>query len=109
MLLLTGKLIVLSVLIFFCNEAESKEYYIIATTGSKDVCPMQPCTTLSNFAANLSKDHDSDNITVLNFLTGNHSLNVNLSIVNTKYYVPIRLSVQLSLNARNLHIFLSLL
>ena len=87
MLLLTGKLIVLSVLIFFCNEAESKEYYIIATTGSEDVCPMQPCTTLSNFAANLSKDHDSDNITVLNFLSGNHSLNVNLSIVNTSSFI----------------------
>ena len=89
MLLLTGKLIILSVLIFFCNKVESKEYYniIIATTGSEDVCPMQPCTTLSNFAANLSKDHDSDNVTVLNFLTGNHSLNVNLSIVNTNSFI----------------------
>ena len=73
-------------LIFFCNEANNKEYYIITTT--EDVCPMQPCTTLSNIATNnFSEVLASDNVTVLNFLAGNHSLSVNLSIVNTNSFI----------------------
>ena len=80
------KLLAFSLLISLsCNKSNCEEYYITAT--AEDVCPMQPCTTLSNFTRSLQHHDLQDNITALNFFPGNHSLLVSLSIVHTDIFI----------------------
>ena len=80
MSLLTLSLLVLCSL----NQAASEVYYI--TANSADLCTMQPCLTLSQFAANSS--HSLHSNTTLVFLPGTHHLsNVNLTLSNVDNFV----------------------
>ena len=64
--------------------AASEVYYI--TANSSDLCTMQPCLTLTQFAANLSRYLHSDNTTLV-FLPGTHHLsNVNLTLTNVENF-----------------------
>lgn len=88
LLLAAEKVLVFFLLIIIslsCNKCNCEEYYITAT--AEDVCPMQPCTTLSHFTSSLQDYDPPDNITVLNFLPGNHSLHIGLSIVNMDIFI----------------------
>ena len=60
------------------NQTASEVYYI--TAKSADPCTVQPCLTLSQFAANLS--HSLHSNTTLVFLPGTHHLNLTLSNVD---------------------------
>ena len=79
-------LTLLTLSLVFCslNQAASDVYYII--TNSTDQCTMQPCLTLSQFAANSS--HSLHSNTTLVFLPGTHHLsNVNLTLSNVENFV----------------------
>ena len=72
----------LTLWLIFCslNQAAQSEVYYIKTT-STDLCTVQPCLTLSQFAANLSRYLHSN--TTLVFLPGTHYLSkVNLTLSN---------------------------
>ena len=80
MSLLTLSLIILCSL----NQAASEVYYI--TTNSADLCIMQPCLTLSQFAAISS--HSLHSNTTLVFFPGTHHLsNVNLILSSMDNFV----------------------
>ena len=71
----------LTLLVILCslNQAASEVYYI--TTKTSDHCTMQPCLTLSQFAANLSHY-------LLFFLPGTHYLSkVNLTLTNVENFM----------------------
>ena len=77
---------ILTPLLVFCslNQAAGEVYYII--TNSVDLCTMQPCLTLSQFAANSS--HFLNSNTTLVFLCGTHYLNaVNLTLASVDKFV----------------------
>ena len=76
----------LSLSLIFCslNQAASEVYYITIT--STDLCTVQPCRTLSQFAANSS--HYLHSNTTLVFLPGTHFLStVNLTLSNVDNFV----------------------
>ena len=76
----------LSLSLIFCslNQAASEVYYITIT--STDLCTVQPCRTLSQFAANSS--HYLHSNTTLVFLPGTHYLStVNLTLSNVDNFV----------------------
>ena len=78
------RLVTLSLILCSLNQAASEVYYI--TTNSTDLCTMQPCLTLSQFAANSS--HSLHSNTTLVFLPGIHHLSkVNLTFSNTDNFV----------------------
>ena len=80
MSLLTLSLLVLCSL----NQAASEVYYITANSAAP--CTVQPCLTLSQFAANSS--HSLHSNTTLVFLPGTHHLsNVNLTLSNVDNFV----------------------
>ena len=75
-------LLTLSLVLCCLNQAASEVYYII----SADLCTMQPCLTLSQFAANSS--HSLYSNATLVFLPGTHRLsNVNLTLSNADNFV----------------------
>ena len=77
--LLTPLLVICSL-----NQAAGEVYYI--TINSTDLCTVQPCLTLSQFAANLSLYIHSN--TTLVFLPGTHYLSsVNLTLSNVDNFV----------------------
>ena len=72
--------------LFFCSQLVTGEVYHIVTSSS-DLCPVQPCLTLSQFAANYSNtsnhsDNLNSNTTTLKFQPGNHTLQVKLKLSN---------------------------
>ena len=70
-------LLTLSLILCSVNQAAGEVYYI--TTNSTDPCVIQPCPTLSQFAANSSYYLHSN--TTLVFLPGTHYLSkVNLTL-----------------------------
>ena len=70
-------LLTISLILCSVNQAAGEVYYI--TTNSTDLCTIQPCLTLSQFAANSSYYHHSN--TMLVFLPGTHYLiKVNLTL-----------------------------
>ena len=66
------------------KQTNSEVQYIIR--NSTDVCSMQPCLTLSQFAANSSHYHLHSNTTLI-FLPGTHYLNVKLEISNQNSFM----------------------
>ena len=67
------------------NQAASEVYYIVTGT-STGLCIVQPCLTLSQFAADLS--HYLHSNTTLIFLPGTHYLStVNLTLSNVDNFV----------------------
>ena len=74
----------LLVVLYARSQAASEVYYI--TTNSTDSCTMQPCLTLSQFAANSS--HYLHFNTTLVFLPGTHYLSkVSLTLTNVDEFV----------------------
>ena len=75
-----GVLTVYIAVFLLCSlkQTNSKVYHI--TTNSMDLCTVQPCLTLSQFAANSS--HYLHTNTTLVFFPGTHYLNVKLTISN---------------------------
>ena len=73
-LTLTMVLLALSSLTF----GETLHVKLISTNAS---CPTHPCHTLSWYAQDLGQYTNDSNLT-LQFLPGNHTLNVNLTITN---------------------------
>ena len=66
------------------NQVASEVYYI--TTNSTDICPVQPCLTLPQFAANSS--HYLYSNTTLVFLPGTHYLSTeNLTLSNVDNFI----------------------
>ena len=53
----------------------------VRPTSTKTSCPAHPCQTLSEYALNPGKYFNDSNLT-LQFLPGNHTLDVNLAITN---------------------------
>ena len=77
-------LLTLSIIFYSSNLVASEVYYI--TTTSTDLCTVQPCLTLLQFAANL--DHYLHSNTTLVFFTGTHKLStVNLTLSNVDNFV----------------------
>ena len=75
----------LTLLAVFCSLtlAASEVYYI--TTNSSDLCTVQPCLTLSQYATN-SSHYFQSNATLV-FLPGTHHLrNVNLTLSNVENF-----------------------
>ena len=81
-----GSFCLLALLLTICSlkQAASEVYYI--TTDTTDLCTMQPCLTLSQFAAN-SHDYLRSNTTLV-FLPGTHYLStVNLTLSDVDNFV----------------------
>ena len=77
-------LLTLSLVLCSLNQAASEVYYIITT--STDLCTVQPCLTLSQFAANSS--HYLHSNTTLVFFPGTHYLStVNLTLSNVENFI----------------------
>ena len=70
-------------LIHFCDQAAAMVYHI--TPPESDLYHIQPCLTLSKFAANFSNQFDPN--TTLIVPPGNHSLYVNISVSNVNRFV----------------------
>ena len=75
-------LFTLTLLLCSLNQAASEVYYIY-TVKSDDLCTMQPCLTLSKFAANSS--HYLHSNTTLVFLPGTHYLSKDNLILSNVY------------------------
>ena len=68
------------VLLGLARRGTSTTYYI--KSYDSDLCPtsQQPCLTLSQFIATVNRNGNVNNIVALIFLSGNYSMNVNISL-----------------------------
>ena len=75
------------VVLYTQSQAAGSDIYYITTDSTSDLCTVQPCLILSEFAANSSSYLHSGN-TALVFLPGTHYLsNVNLTVENVDNFV----------------------
>ena len=70
------------VLLELTRSGTSTTYYI--KPSKSDLCPtgQQSCLTLPQFIATVNRNGNVNNVTTLIFLSGNYSLNVNISLSN---------------------------
>ena len=70
---------------FLCSLKQTNSEVQYITRNSTDLCSVQPCLTLSQFAANSSRSLHS-NMTLV-FLPGTHYLNIKLEITNQNSFM----------------------
>lgn len=72
-------------LIFHCSCVANELHYITANiNSSNDLCSVSPCSTISQFADDVSNYLNESSNTSMIFLPGNHLLNTTISFVNIR-------------------------